>query len=214
MGPVIAALTGLKPLRPPTLFEMAAIAITEQQLSLAAAFHIRTRLVKRFGTPFNGLWIFPSPHKIATAALPDLAECGLSLRKAQYLQALAHTTLLGGLEFETLAPHADHEISRTVMSNRGFGEWSTQYILARGFGRPDSLPSGDVGLQRVIGHYFAGRRRLTKEELERVLSPFKPFRGLAAFYLSVHWRLRRPAALNMVSKSSRTKLIGQAASHR
>ena len=48
MGPVTAALPGLKPLRPATLFEMAAIAITEQQLSLAAAFHIRTRSGKTF----------------------------------------------------------------------------------------------------------------------------------------------------------------------
>jgi len=65
MGPVTATLSGLKPLRPATLFEMAAIAITEQQLSLAAAFHIRARLVKRFGTPLDGLWIFPVPRKIA-----------------------------------------------------------------------------------------------------------------------------------------------------
>ena len=46
MGPIAKALRGLKPLRPLTLFEMAIIAITEQQLSLAAAFHIRTRLIE------------------------------------------------------------------------------------------------------------------------------------------------------------------------
>ena len=191
MGPVTAALTGLKPLRPATLFEMAAIAITEQQLSLAAAFHIRTRLVKRFGTPLDGLWIFPSPRKIAAARLRELTVSGLSLRKAQYLKGLARATMRGGLEFEALARHSDQQISRTLMSNPGFGEWSTQYILARGFGRPDSLPSGDVGLRRVVGHYFTAGRRLTSTELERALLPFQPFRGLAAFYLSVHWRLCR-----------------------
>src|SRR5205085_163216 len=51
MGPIAKALLGVKPLRPLTLFEMAIVAITEQQLSLAAAFHIRTRLIQRFGTP-------------------------------------------------------------------------------------------------------------------------------------------------------------------
>jgi DNA-3-methyladenine glycosylase II len=205
MGPVTTALRGLKPLRPATLFEMAAIAITEQQLSLAAAFHIRTRLVRRFGTPLDGLWIFPSPRTIAAATLSDLAECGLSLRKAQYLQALARATMLGDLEFETLAPYTDQQIAQTLMSHRGFGEWSTQYILARGFGRPDSLSSGDVGLRRVIGHYFARGRRLTKKELEGALSPFKPFRGLAAFYLSVHWRLCRPTSPNMVARLSKVR---------
>ncbi len=41
MGPIAKRLRGLKPLRPASLFEMAIIAITEQQLSLAAAYHIR-----------------------------------------------------------------------------------------------------------------------------------------------------------------------------
>ena len=198
MGPVTAALAGLKPLRPATLFEMAAIAITEQQLSLAAAFHIRARLVRRFGVPLDGLWIFPSPQTIAAATHDDLRECGLSARKAQYLQALARATMLGGLEYESLAPQSDQQIAQTLMSHRGFGEWSTQFILAKGFGRPDCLPSGDVSLRRVVGDYFAGGRRLTKQELELALLPFKPFRGLAAFYLSVHWRLyrqTRPARL-------------------
>ena len=199
MGPVTATLSGLKPLRPATLFEMAAIAITEQQLSLAAAFHIRARLVKRFGTPLDGLWIFPSPRKIAAARFRGLTECGLSLRKAQYLKGLARATMRGGLEFEALARHSDQQISRTLMSNPGFGEWSTQYILARGFGRPDSLPSGDVGLRRVVGHYFAAGRRLTSLELERALLPFRPFRGLAAFYLSVHWRLCRAGATSILA---------------
>lgn len=55
MGPIARRLRGLKPLRPASLFEMALIAITAQQLSLAAAFHIRTRLVERFGTPIEDL---------------------------------------------------------------------------------------------------------------------------------------------------------------
>jgi hypothetical protein len=28
--------------------------------------------------------------------------------------------------------------------------------------------------------------------MDRALAAFKPFRGLAAYYLAVHWRLRRP----------------------
>jgi len=48
-------------------------------------------------------------------------------------------------------------------------------------------------LRRVVGHYLGEGRRLTPAELEQALAPFKPFRGLAAFYLAVHWRLRRDA---------------------
>jgi DNA-3-methyladenine glycosylase II len=190
---VVLSLPGLKPLRPATLFEMAVIAITEQQLSLAAAFHIRARLVRRFGTPFDDLWIFPSPEMLAATSLPDLGNCGLSRRKAEYVKSLAQRIAEGALDLEALRRESDERIRGALVSNRGFGEWSVQYILGRGFGRPDSLPSGDTGLRRVVGQYLAGGRRLTTTELEQALAPFRPFRGLAAFYLAVHWRLRRGA---------------------
>lgn len=191
MGPVIASLTGLKPLRPATLFEMAIIAITEQQLSLAAAFHIRTRIVRRFGTPVDGLWVFPSPEILAAAPLGDLGACGLSHRKAEYVRDLGRCVMEGTLDLDALIGQSDSRIRAALLCNRGFGEWSVQYILTRGFGRPDCLPAGDVGLRRVVGAYLARGRRLTAAQLERALSPFRPFRSLAAFYLAVHWRLRR-----------------------
>jgi DNA-3-methyladenine glycosylase II len=193
MGSVVLSLIGLKPLRPATLFEMAVIAITEQQLSLAAAFQIRARLVRRFGASLGDLWVFPSPERLAAASLQDLRACGLSRRKAEYVKGLARRIMNGALDLETLQRESDQQIRDALASNRGVGEWSVQYILGRGFGRPDCLPSGDIGLRRVVGHYVAGGRRLTAVELEQAVAPFKPFRGLAAFYLAVHWRLRRSA---------------------
>ena len=87
------------------------------------------------------------------------------------------------------------------MSQRGLGAWSAQYILVRGLGRPDCLPSDDVGLRRAAGEYFARGRQLSPEQLERALLPFTPFRGLAAFYLSVAARYPRvipPAAQRQI----------------
>lgn len=191
MGPVVASLTGLKPLRPATLFEMAIVAVTEQQLSLAAAFHIRTRIVRRFGTPVDALWIFPPPEVLAMAPLRDLCACGLSHQKAEYVRDLARTVMKGTLDLDALIGQGDSGIREALLRNRGFGEWSVQYILTRGYGRPDCLPAGDVGLRRVVGSYFARDQRLTAGELEQALSPFRPFRSLAAFYLAVHWRIRR-----------------------
>ena len=78
---------------------------------------------------------------------------------------------------------------RIGMSCKGFGDWSIQYILARGLGRPDCLPSQDVGLRRVVGTYLARGRYLSPKQLEKALLPFVPFRGLAAFYLAVDARL-------------------------
>lgn len=193
MGPVVSSLNGLKPLRPATLFEMAIIAITEQQLSLAAAFHIRNRLISRFGIVQGTLPRFPSASALAAATLEELRGCGLSRRKAEYVRELAQRVSQGGLDFEALNKQSDERIRAELLRARGFGQWSIDYMLARGFGRPDALPSGDVGLLRVLGQYFARGRRLTPAQLRRKLAPFKPFRGLAAYYLAVHWRLGRAA---------------------
>lgn len=191
IGPVVSSLNGLKPLRPATLFEMAIIAITEQQLSLAAAFHIRARLVGRFGARLGELWRFPSAERLAGASLQELSSCGLSRRKAEYVKGLAERVTHGLLDFDVLKQQSDDRIREQLLAARGFGEWSVEYMLARGFGRADALPSSDVGLRRVVGHYFGRGRRLSPRQLERALAPFKPFRGLAAYYLAVHWRLRR-----------------------
>lgn len=190
MGPIARALRGLKPLRPLSLFEMAIIAITEQQLSLAAAFHIRTRVIQRFGTPIGPYWVFPTPAQLAEASLQDLLACGLSRQKAEYVRGIAARIAKGGLDLDDLKRKSDAEVRAWLMSNRGFGSWSAEYILERGLGRPDCLASGDIGLRRVVGKYLACGRRLTPEELEHVLSPFTPFRGLAAYYLAVHARRR------------------------
>lgn len=190
MGPVASSLDGLKPLRPATLFEMAVIAITEQQLSLAAAFHIRRKLVQRFGKRAGAVWRFPLPDELAGTSLRALTSCGLSRRKAEYIRELAARVANRSLDLDALTQQSDSRIREELLTSRGFGEWSVQYVLSRGFGRPDALPSEDVGLRRVIGHYVARGRILTPDQLERALAAFKPFRGLAAYYLAVHWRLR------------------------
>ncbi len=174
LGPVAASLHGLKPLRPPSLFEMLVIAITEQQLSLAAAFHIRQRLVERFGRRLDGVWLFPTPARLATAPIASLKKCGLSERKAEYVQALAGEIAAGRLDLAALAGMSDAEAREALARHRGLGEWSIDYFLARGLGRPDCLPAGDVGLRRVVGLYLAGGARLSPENLRVALTPFAP----------------------------------------
>jgi DNA-3-methyladenine glycosylase II len=208
MGPIAKQLRGLKPLRPPSLFEMAVIAITEQQLSLAAAFHIRMRLVRRFGTPIEDLWVFPTPEVLAEASLRDLAACGLSHRKAEYVKHFAQRVAAGELALESLKDAAEADIRDRLLTCRGFGPWSIQYILLRGLGKFDCLPSDDVGLRRAIGRYLSHGRRLNPEQLERALAPFKPFRGLAAFYLAVDWRLERRKALSRDNRQKGRRLPG------
>jgi DNA-3-methyladenine glycosylase II len=189
-------LRGLKPLWPASLFEMGLIAITEQQLSLAASFYIRSRLFERFGRPIEDLWLIPTPDTIAKASLRYLRACGLSHQKTEYVREFARSVVDGRLPLEAMKRETDDKVRDRLLKCRGFGAWSVEYFLLRGLGRFDCLPADDIGLRRTIGRYLTHWRRPSSQQLEQALSPFTPFRGLAAFYLSVYGRKPRAASSN------------------
>jgi DNA-3-methyladenine glycosylase II len=190
--PVMAAITrrlhGLKPTRPTSLFEMAVIAIIEQQISLVAAHKARQRLVERFGEPQGRLWAFPPAERLAQAAPEQLVACGLSRQKAGYVHDLARLVSQGQLDLTQLLSLPDEEARNFLTSLRGFGRWSAEYILLRGLGRPDCLPLDDLAIRRVAGRYLGDGSPLASPEMEKAMAPFAPFRGLAAFYLLAYSR--------------------------
>jgi DNA-3-methyladenine glycosylase II len=188
LGPVTQALHGLKPMRPASLFEMLVIAITEQQISLAAAHHIRTRIIERFGDQVDGLCVFPTPKRLSDSSIKELMACGLSQRKAEYVKGLAHKIDDGMLDLEQLVTLPDKEVREILLMERGLGPWSVDYFLVRGLSRPDCVPEGDLGIRSVVGRYLGAGPRLSPQGVLRKLSPFKPYRGLAAFYLLAYDR--------------------------
>ncbi len=192
LKPVVHRLHGLKPIRPASLFEMTIIAITEQQISVAAAYRIRTRLVQRFGPAINGFFCFPTAKTLAQASLPDLMACGLSRRKSEYISGLAQAVAQGALDLERLKELPDGEVRQVITSIRGLGNWTADYILIRGLARLNCFPAADLGIRTVVGKYLGGTAaRLTPDQVNRALEPFFPFRGLAAFYLLVYDRLAK-----------------------
>jgi DNA-3-methyladenine glycosylase II len=180
---VTRELYGLKPMRPISLFEMAVIAITEQQISLPAAYQIRSRIIQRFGEPVNNQWIFPEPEALAQASLEDLRSNGLSHQKAQYIHDLSAKIVDVTLDLDILKTMNDDQARETIMNLKGFGRWSADYILIRGLARPDCVPADDLGIRKVVGEYFGNGQQATSSEVVDKLEPFRPFRGLLAFYL-------------------------------
>ncbi|MCJ7664221.1 MAG: hypothetical protein MUO24_08265 [Desulfobacterales bacterium] len=189
IGPLARRFRGMKPIRPATLFEMATDAVIEQQISLAAARRIRARVVERFGESKAGLWIFPGPEALAQVPLEAMRACGLSGRKAEYINGLAGKVVDGSFDLDSLIGMSDDEVRSTISGIRGFGRWSADYILIRGLGRPDAVPADDLAIRTIVGRYLGTGSRMTAEQVEQRLKPFAPFRGIAVFYLLVHHRL-------------------------
>ena len=189
LGPLTREFSGLKPFRPASLFDMLVTAVVEQQISLAAARKIRERIVARFGDEADGEPVFPAPERVAAVPLDFLTECGLSRRKAEYIAGVAEEITSGRLDLEALERASDDEVRARIVTIRGFGSWSAEYVLIRGLARADAVPVDDLAVRVVIGKLLGDGTRPSPARAAELLEPLAPFRGLAAFYLLVADRL-------------------------
>ena len=192
--PIIKNLYGVKPLRPSSLYEMAVIAITEQQLSLPVAVKMRSRLVEALGRKmtFEGkkYRAFPTAEAVARCEVSDLRALSFSTRKAEYLIALSEKVASKNFDLEGLRDRPNEEAIAALTSLRGFGRWSAEYILSRGLGRSEVFPADDLGIQTLVGRYLGPGRRITAEECQKIMEPWGNYKRWVVFYLFCASRLK------------------------
>src|SRR5919202_1201096 len=90
---VVPRLAGFRPPLAPDAFESLVTSITAQQVSLHAAFAIRSRLIERFGVGVDVAHAFPTAERLAVAGEDELVGLAFSGRKAEYVLALAEEPL-------------------------------------------------------------------------------------------------------------------------
>ncbi|MDM0002025.1 AlkA N-terminal domain-containing protein [Variovorax sp. J22P240] len=135
-------------------FELAVRAVLGQQITVAAARTLGTRLVQAFGepiaTPIEGLdRLFPTPAAIAGASGDALGQLGIVRQRQAALLAVAREVIDG-----RLALHAGADVPATLAALQalpGIGDWTAQYIAMRALRWPDAFPAGDVALQKALG---------------------------------------------------------------
>jgi DNA-3-methyladenine glycosylase II len=168
-----ARLAGFRPPLAPDPFEALVSSITAQQVSLFAAFAIRNRLIERFGERAEHAYAFPRRERLARARGEELVAIGFSRRKAEYVSALARSDL----DLAGLAALPDDEVRARITSQRGLGEWTADWFLARHLARPTAWPAGDLGLRKAVAAFYGDADVLAIGER------FAPFQNLVAHYL-------------------------------
>lgn len=172
-----------------TPFEALVRSITYQQLSGKAAGTIYGRLIEAFGR--DGL---PNPMQLARAQEDELRAVGLSRSKAGYIQGLATAQLDGELPSASqLAELPDDEVVASLTRFKGVGPWTVQMLLIFWLGRPDVLPTADLGVQKGAALVLGRDAALTAKELAEAGERWAPWRSAASWYL---WRsLDQPAQI-------------------
>jgi DNA-3-methyladenine glycosylase II len=181
---------GLKSPTTQTTFEVLVDSIVEQQISLKVANGIEKKLIKKFGDAL-GLegevyYAYPTPQKLASASVEELRHCGLSFRKAEYIKSVSTLIMDGKLDLEKLKDYdSADKIIRELDRVRGVGVWTAELTMLRGMQRLEALPAEDLGLRRVISHYYYGGTRITSAQARQIARDWGKWKGLAAYYLIV-----------------------------
>jgi len=187
MGKLIRRYYGTRTHHTRNFFEIAVIAILEQQISMNVASTLRKRFVERFGQgPIHcdgyAFYAFPKPQDVAMVSIDDLREIGMSLNKARAIHSLADVLTDGSFQSYFLSPQFPRESIEKLIALKGIGTWSAQYILTRGLSWPDIVAYADLGLRKAISHYYRGGKMVTIDECQEFFERFSPWKHLAGFY--------------------------------
>ncbi len=162
-------------------FEIAVRAVLGQQVSVAAARTLATRLSQRFGErlsePFGDSLehLFPTPAVLAGA---DLESIGLTRARAATVRGVAAALLDGRVDFRP-ERGLDEFVARWV-ALPGIGPWTAQYIAMRALGHPDAFPAGDLVLRKALADGgTAPTEKATAARAER----WRPWRAYAVIHL-------------------------------
>jgi AraC family transcriptional regulator of adaptative response / DNA-3-methyladenine glycosylase II len=163
-------------------FELAVRAILGQQVSVAAATQLASRLVTMFGRPYDasprpeGLThLFPTAERLRDA---DVAAIGMPRVRGRAIAALAEAA---AGEPHLFDPGQDPAaLTARLRAIPGIGDWTAQYIAMRALHDSDAFPSGDIGLQRALAKHG---RRPTAEKMAARAEAWRPWRAYATLHL-------------------------------
>lgn len=168
-------------------FEVAVRAVLGQQVSVAAARTLATRLAQRHGealaNPFgDGLErLFPTPAALADA---DLQSIGLTRARADTVRTVARALLDGRVDFRP--EHTLDDFTARWVALPGIGPWTAQYIAMRALGHPDAFPAEDLVLRRALA--ADGTPPGAKQSTARA-EAWRPWRAYGVIHL---WRDATP----------------------
>ncbi len=186
LAPLVRTFRGVKPPRFPSIFEALVNAVACQQLSLVVGLEMLNRLAaacaEAAGRGLASL-PFPQPDDIVRLRASSIQALGFSRQKTRALLDLSNRVLAGDLDLERLNGLDNETALGELMTIRGIGRWSGEYVLLRGLGRLDVFPGDDVGARNNLARWLGRRGPLDYEAVHRALRPWRPYAGMVYFHM-------------------------------
>ncbi len=135
-------------------FEVAVSIIISQLISTQQASQKLAVLIQRFGAELNGkeIYRFPTPAELMHA---EIEEIGITKSKAGAIRTISAMVHANDLHFSYSTDLT--KTSKTLLSVKGIGPWTTEMMLMRCFNDADAFPKNDLIIKRAM------ERNLVKE---------------------------------------------------
>ena len=172
LGALVRAVPGRRAPASVDPFETAVRAVVGQQVSVAGARTVASRIVAAVGSPnaCNPLFTrFPRPEELA-----DARDAAFSMPTARRdtIRRLAAAVADGDVE---LHPGVDPATARDqLLALRGIGPWTADYVVMRGLGHPDMFLTNDLGVRHALDRLGIAADRS---------AVFSPWRSYAVHHL-------------------------------
>jgi AraC family transcriptional regulator of adaptative response / DNA-3-methyladenine glycosylase II len=163
-------------------FEMAVRAVLGQQITVKAASTLASRIVNAYGVPvqtdIEGLThIFPAPAIILSMGADvenKLGTLGVTAARSKTIYELAKAFVGKEIDFG-FCVQPEEEIKK-LMTIRGIGSWTAQYIAMRAMEWPDAFLETDAGVKKALPNF-------SSKELLSLAETWRPWRSYATLNL-------------------------------
>jgi AraC family transcriptional regulator, regulatory protein of adaptative response / DNA-3-methyladenine glycosylase II len=185
LAQVIAQAPGLRLPGCWDLFEFSIRAILGQQISVKAATTLANRIAAQYGcvapdNPYQLTHLFPTEQQLMTV---DFANIGLTNSRINTL--INWTTFYAEqvASEQNIFKHYQSidQFQQTLISVKGIGPWTANYLAMRGLSDPDAFPSADLGIIKALT--TAQALAPNNKHIIQVAQAWRPWRSYAAIYL-------------------------------
>ncbi|WP_042221095.1 DNA-3-methyladenine glycosylase family protein [Oceanobacillus manasiensis] len=186
LSKLVQQYSGLRIVGIPDLFEAFVWAIAGQQINLTFAYTLKRRFVEQFGEKLDwegeAYWLFPEPEDLADCTIEMLRVLQFSSRKAEYILGIAEKMRDGSLQ-QALRENSYQELKKELLSIRGIGAWTADYVLMKCFRMQNAFPIADAGIHQALKQQLG--RKPTLEEIAKLARNWAGWEAYATIYL---WR--------------------------
>jgi len=122
-----------------------------------------------------GLFVPPTPDRLASLGYEDLHTYGIERKRAQVvIEASRRASRL-----EEIIAMEPEVARRRLLAVRGVGPWTAETVMGVAYGDRNAVPPGDHNLPHMVAWALAGEDRASDDRMFELLEPYRPERRRA-----------------------------------